>query len=555
MSGIAQRWVESDGLRLAVYERGDRDAPTIVLVHGYPDNASVWDRVAPLLARRFHVVSYDVRGHGSSDAPPARDGYRVEQLVADLHAVVRAVGDGAAVHLVGHDWGSVQAWAALDPTLVRSFTSISGPDLGQAAAWLRRWRRRPGAVARQVTRSWYIGAFQVPVLPESLWRVPGLRRRFSADYRDAANGLQLYRANVGRGRPHRITVPVQQIVLTQDPFLTPALAEAAEPWCDTLYRRELVAGHWAPRTHPDAVARMVREFVEHVDGGTAVRELSRGRVSNDAPPLVGQLALVTGAGSGIGLATAVALAAQGARVLCVDIDFGRAQEAARRVGGLAFQLDVADAGATEALARHVLDEHGVPDLVMANAGIAVSGSFLDTSLDDWRRIVDVNLWGVIHTLRAFLPAMVERGEGGHVVITSSAAGYFATPFLPAYGTTKAGVLMLAQCLDGELRPAGIGVSAICPGFVHTNIAATARFAGTGPEEERLRRAQTEALYRRRAYGPEKVAAAVLAAVRDGRLVVPVTPEAQLGAWTTRFVPAAARALGRRLATEVAKRTS
>ncbi|OLF18702.1 SDR family oxidoreductase [Actinophytocola xanthii] len=546
-----QRWVDSDGLRLAVYEWGEPDRPTVVLVHGYPDNASVWDRVAPVLAEAFHVVTYDVRGHGRSDAPATRDGYRVEALVGDLHAVVRATAGDDPAHLVGHDWGSVQAWAALEPALVRSFTSISGPDLGQVGSWVRQWRRHPAAVGKQLTRSWYIGAFQVPVLPEALWRLPGFRRRFGAEYRDAANGLQLYRASAGRGRPRRITVPVQQIVLTQDPFLTPALAAAAEEWCDDLYRRELVAGHWAPRTHPDAVARMVREFVEHVERGTS----PRGRVTDLAPALAGQLALVTGAGSGIGLATAVALAGQGARVLCVDLDFERAEQAARRVGGLAFQLDVADPEATEALARHVLDEHGVPDLVMANAGIGVSGSFLDTSLEDWRRVVDVNLWGVIHTLRAFLPAMVERGEGGHVVITSSAAGYFATPSLPAYSTTKAGVLMLAQCLDGELRPAGIGVSAVCPGFVHTNIASTARFAGTGPEEEQARRERAEALYRRRNYGPEKVAAAVLAAVSEGRVVVPVTPEAHLGAWATRLVPGVARALGRRLAAETAKRTS
>jgi NAD(P)-dependent dehydrogenase (short-subunit alcohol dehydrogenase family) len=167
----------------------------------------------------------------------------------------------------------------------------------------------------------------------------------------------------------------------------------------------------------------------------------------------GQLALVTGAGSGIGRATAVALAAQGADLLCVDIDFDAAKRTAADVGGSAFQLDVSDGEATRQLADHILVEHGVPDLVMANAGIAVAGSFLDTSEEDWRRVLDVNLWGVINTLRSFLPSLVERGEGGHVVVTASAAGFLPMPSLPAYGTTKAAVLMLSQSLlvDGVAR--------------------------------------------------------------------------------------------------------
>ncbi|MCT2585089.1 SDR family oxidoreductase [Actinophytocola gossypii] len=545
-----RRQVESGGVRLAVFERGDPGAPTVVLVHGYPDNSHVWDRVADRLAERFHVVTYDVRGHGESSTPEHPDGYRMAELVADLHTVIRAV-SSEPVHLVAHDWGSVQAWPALEPDLIRSFTSLSGPHLGHVGEWLRGWRRRPLAVARQSLHSWYIAAFRVPVLPELAWRV--LRGRFRADYRDARNGLQLYRTNMfRRHETRRVTVPVQQVALTGDPFVTTRLLEAAEPWCERLYRRDLVAGHWAPRTHPDAVARMITDFVEHVDGAPAARELARARVGERREPLAGQLALVTGAGSGIGRATAVALGRQGARVLCADIDFAGAERTAADVGGAAFQVDVADEAGMRRLAEHVTAEYGVVDLLMANAGVGVSGPFLDTSVEDWRRVLDVNLWGVIHTLRAFLPGMVDRGEGGHVVVTSSAAGYFATPSLPAYGTTKAAVLMLAQCLAGELRPAGVGVSAICPGFVHTNIAATSRFAGAGVEEERRRQASADAAYRKRGYGPEKVANAVLRAVRDDRLVVPVTPEARVGALGARFLPGTTRALGRWMNTQARK---
>jgi len=515
---------------------------TVVLVHGYPDNSSVWDRVAESLAARFHVVTYDVRGHGESGTP---QDYRMGSLGADLAAVVRAVSDGP-VHLVGHDWGSVQGWPALEQADVRSFTSISGPDLSQAAGWLRRWYRHPRAALRQAAHSWYIGAFQLPVIPELVWGSRRLLRAFGAKRRDARNGLNLYRANVGRFRrtPRRVSVPVQQIALVDDPFVTPALLRAADPWVDRLYRRELVAGHWAPRTHPEAVARLVTEFVEFVDGEAPSRELARARVGDGRAALDGQLALVTGAGSGIGRASAAALAAQGAHVLCVDLDGDAAERTAGEVGGSAYRLDVGDGEATDGLARRVLAEHGVPDLVMANAGVGLSGSFLETSVEDWRRVLDVNLWGVIHTLRAFLPAMVDRGEGGHVVVTASAAGIVPLPSLPAYGTTKAGVLMLAQCLAAELAPAGIGVSAICPGFVHTNITATARFAGTDQEEQRRRQARASAAYQRRGYGPERVAAAVVRAVVDNRLVVPVTPEARVGSLGVRYLPSTTRALAR-----------
>ncbi|MFL6124544.1 SDR family oxidoreductase [Actinophytocola sp.] len=538
---MGRRWVDVGGVRLAVYEDGDAGGPTVLLVHGYPDNASVWDGVVDGLRGRFRVVRYDVRGAGGSAAPRGRDGYRMKELVGDLVAVVEAV--GGPVHLVGHDWGSVQGWAAVGarPDLFASFTSVSGPDLDQVGEWVRRGRRRD--VLRQLVHSWYIGAFQVPVLPEVVWGIPALRRKFRAGYRDARNGVELYRANRGgRGEPRRVSTPVQQIALTQDPFVTPAILTAADPWCDRLWRRPLVAGHWAVRERAGVVARMVGEFIDHLDGAAASRELGRARVGDSRSGMSGRLALVTGAGSGIGRATALALGGEGADVLCVDIDFGAAERTAAEVGGSAFQLDVADGTATQRLAAHVLAEHGVPDLVMANAGVGLAGSFLETSEEDWRRVLDTNLWGVINTLRAFLPPLVERGEGGHVVVTASAAGFLPLPSLPAYSTTKAGVLMLAQCLAGELAPDGIGVSAICPGFVHTNITTTTRFAGTAADEERRRRARTTELYRRRGFGPDKVAAAVVAAVKDGRVVVPVTPEAKVGAVANRLAPGATRAL-------------
>jgi len=557
---MSRRWVESGGVRLSVREEGPADGATVVLVHGYPDNSDVWDGVSAVLAERFHVVRYDVRGCGSSESPVGLDGYRIPHLVDDLAAVVRATGGENPVHLVAHDWGSIQSWAAVsDPALsglFASYTSISGPDLDHIGVWMRKRGRQQ---LRQLVHSWYIGAFQVPVVPELVWRLRPLRAKFHATYRDARNGIQLYRANMAsrlsRPEPLRTSIPVQQIALTKDPFVTPPLLESTDPWCDRLWRRELVAEHWAVRSEPAKVARFITDFVDHLDGGAASRELARAKVGADRGALAGQLAMVTGAGSGIGRATALALGEQGVDVLCVDIDFASAERTAAdlKKPGLAFQLDVADSTATQRLAEHILAEHGVPDLVMANAGIGISGSFLDTSEDDWRRVIDVNLWGVINTLRAFVPSLVSRGEGGHVVVTASAAGYVVLPSLTAYGTTKAAVLMLAQSLSSELARDGIGVSAICPGVVNTNIAATTRFAGLDAAAERERQANAAALYQRRGFGPEKVATEIVAAVLDKRVVVPVTPEAKIGRLATRFAPGTTRAISRWIDSQAARR--
>lgn len=133
--------VDSGDLRLGVWVEGEPGAPVIVFVHGFPDTAALWERVVAELGERYRVVRYDVRGCGRSGRPRGRDGYRVERLAADLVAVARAVSPGRAVHVVGHDWGSVQAWEAVtDPTysgVFASFTSVSGPSLDHLGWWVR----------------------------------------------------------------------------------------------------------------------------------------------------------------------------------------------------------------------------------------------------------------------------------------------------------------------------------------------------------------------------------------------------------------------------------
>src|SRR4051794_25562203 len=154
MPESTSRTVASGEVVLALDEWGDADQPTVVLVHGYPDTKGVWSQVVPRLADRFHVVAYDVRGAGASTAPATVEGYDLDHLTDDFLAVVAATSPDRPVHLVGHDWGSVQSWefatAARSRDRVASFTSISGPAIDHVAHWVRSRTRRPtpGNVAR-----------------------------------------------------------------------------------------------------------------------------------------------------------------------------------------------------------------------------------------------------------------------------------------------------------------------------------------------------------------------------------------------------------------------
>ncbi|MBB5119764.1 short-chain dehydrogenase [Streptomyces eurocidicus] len=581
--GARERWVSTGGIELCVRELGDASRPTVVLLHGYPDSKEVWSEVAERLRDRFHVVLYDVRGCGRSTAPqPLRGGFTLEKLTDDFLAVAEAVSPDAPVHLVGHDWGSVQGWefatARRTEGRIASFTSISGPSLDHLALWLRRRAARPtprraAQLLGQSARSWYVYALHTPVLPEALMRGPLLKRwpkilarleKLPADGypteslpTDAAHGAWLYRDNV-RARMRRprtdayAHAPVQLITPTGDVFLSDRLYDDLEEWAPGLVRHTLAARHWVPRSRPDQVSAWIAGFVterERGAGGPAAVAAST-PAGPYAQAFGGRLVLVTGAASGIGRATAFAFAEAGARVIAVDRDpegAVRTAEMARLLGApeaAAETVDVSDEAAMEKLAAKVAAEHGVVDVLVNNAGIGLAGTFLDTSAEDWRKVLDVNLWGVIHGCRAFGRQMAERGQGGHIVNTASAAAFQPSKALTAYSTSKAAVLMLSECLRAELAGRGIGVTAICPGIVNTGITATARFAGVSEEEQRRLRKKAVRLYGRRNYPPEKVAEAVLRAVLRDRAVVPVTPEAHALRLLSRFAPRLLRVLAR-----------
>ena len=188
------RTVIRDGINLATRRRGNPDGPAVLFVHGYPDNGDVWDAVAEALGDDYHLITYDVRVAGASSSPRGRQAYRLEELRDDLFAVIDALSPGRPVHLVGHDWGSIQAWEAVtEPGAekrIASYTSLSGPCLDHVGHSMRGTGAADlTASLRQLAKSWYIGAFHIPALAPMAWKLglgdawPDLLRRSAASSR------------------------------------------------------------------------------------------------------------------------------------------------------------------------------------------------------------------------------------------------------------------------------------------------------------------------------------------------------------------------------------
>jgi NAD(P)-dependent dehydrogenase (short-subunit alcohol dehydrogenase family) len=258
--------------------------------------------------------------------------------------------------------------------------------------------------------------------------------------------------------------------------------------------------------------------------------------------LAGKVVVVTGAGSGIGRATALAFAAAGARIAACDIDAARVAALGRELGARALvaeRVDVSDRAQMAAFAAAVHAGAPAADVVVNNAGVACGGDFLDTSLDDWEWLLGVNLRGVVHGCHFFLPEMVARGAGGHVINISSIFGVFAPPQAAAYTASKFAVLGLSQSLRAELAPHRIGVTAICPGMIATSIVDDSRISGA----LRRRAPQISATFRRGGAHPDIVARAILDAVRTNPAIRPVGRDAWAIYALTRVAPSATRRLG------------
>ena len=208
--------------------------------------------------------------------------------------------------------------------------------------------------------------------------------------------------------------------------------------------------------------------------------------------LQGKVAVITGGASGIGRAVAGRAAAEGMKVVLGDIEEGPLKEAvgdltSSGAEALGVVTDVSDGASVEALRDQALDRFGAVHLVHNNAGIGLGGPIWEVSEEDWRWILGVNLWGVIHGVRTFTPLLVEQGEG-HIVNTASIAGFIAAPFLGPYNATKQAVVAISETLFKDLQAVAspVGVSVLCPGFVQTRIASAPSTSAPGAHEGRLR---------------------------------------------------------------------
>ncbi|MDO9237249.1 MAG: alpha/beta fold hydrolase [Aquabacterium sp.] len=281
-------------LKLAVYTWGKAptaEAPreTVVLLHGFPDRAMFWDKVATQLSRHFYVVAYDMRGCGASSHITGRKHYRYAPLIDDLFDVIDAVSPKQKVHLVGHDWGGLYGWDALyDPranSKLASFVTMA-PSLNQVGLWMRKRMLRPtphniGQLLHQsLISNGLMTFFAMPILPTMLWKSGLATRMFGFFMRrfegltyvpnegvegDAIRYLGIYQSNLLQQalmpkRPVKTAIPVHALIASKDPFLPTRVFEGCRDWASQYSESTVDAAHWAPLSQPAILATTIKRI-------------------------------------------------------------------------------------------------------------------------------------------------------------------------------------------------------------------------------------------------------------------------------------------------------
>lgn len=260
--------------------------------------------------------------------------------------------------------------------------------------------------------------------------------------------------------------------------------------------------------------------------------------------LNGRVAVVTGAGSGIGQATAVALARQGCQLALVDIDEAGMARTRGQLPGVPVSThvtDVSDADQMASLPDQVVAEHGACHILVNNAGVTSAGRFEDDRIEDIEWLIGINVWGVLHGCRAFLP-LLRQADEAHIVNLSSMVAFAGLPQNAVYALSKGAVRSFTEALRGELATSSIGVTAVYPGAIRTQIMHRAR----GAEADRLDQLARSRLAPVVMTSPETVARRIVAAIRHDRARTLIGPDARVLDLVTRLAPGRTRLVGRAL---------
>jgi NADP-dependent 3-hydroxy acid dehydrogenase YdfG len=236
--------------------------------------------------------------------------------------------------------------------------------------------------------------------------------------------------------------------------------------------------------------------------------------------LTGEKVFITGAASGIGRSTAVAMAKAGGRLFLTDINQEGINQTCKLIkiaGGevcLVRAFNVADYQAMTVFAQEVHAGYGALDILVNVAGIALFSQVEDMRHSDWEKVINVNLWGVIHGIECFVPEMIRAGKGGHIVSVSSTAGLIGLPWHAVYAGTKHALVGISEVLRYDLKKHGIGVSVVCPGAVNTELVQSAEIHASSGSTDKFRK-----IFLKFALTPEKVADIIMDAIRTRKFLV------------------------------------